>query len=426
MRARKRRSISSLSIKPIAARFCVLAILGASSGAADEPQASPLDESDAVSRALRRAAVVESFAAQVDIQEGQRRVVGAYPNPEIAYMREQTFGSAGTSEDYLSLSQTIDLGNRRGLRDEAVAARAGAVRQEAEGQRHELAAETRRRFYRVLHEQERVKSLEGWTARIDESLLVVSRREASGDAATYDRRRLEREQAVAAGRLQTERANLEGARARLAAMVGEAAPGIVVTGILLPDGEPLELSTLQAEAKTRPERVALERHMDAASRERQAAARWWLPDLRLEAGWKGVDLGNQGGRTDGFLFGASLALPLWDQSSGQALVADGEARLARSRRDLFEAEIEGELSGARAEAVQLRRAAAEFRQRTEAASGDLVRIAAAGYGGGELGLLELLDAYRGAADDALMALDLALGARKSRIELDRMTSGGVP
>lgn len=125
-------------------------------------------------------------------------------------------------------------------------------------------------------------------------------------------------------------------------------------------------------------------------------------------------------------FGASLALPLWDHSSGQARVAEGEARLARARRDLLDSEIQGKLIGARAEAVQLRRAASEFRQRTEAASGDLVRIAAAGYSGGELGLLELLDAYRGAADDALMALDLALGARKARIELDQMTGGGVP
>jgi cobalt-zinc-cadmium efflux system outer membrane protein len=150
-----------------------------------------------------------------------------------------------------------------------------------------------------------------------------------------------------------------------------------------------------------------------------------VPDLRLEAGWKGVDLGGQG-RTDGFLLGASLALPLWDQSSGEAQVAEGEARLARARRELLEGEIRGELGGARVQAMQLRRVASEFRQRTEAASGDLVRIAAAGYGGGELGLLELLDAYRGAADDALMALDLALGARNARIELDRMTDEGAP
>jgi outer membrane protein, heavy metal efflux system len=428
MRSCTRRSVSSRSIKPIVGRFLMITVIASASmrAAADEPKSSVLSEAEAVSRALGRAPLAEAIDAQIAIREAQQRVVGAYPNPEVAYMREQTFGASGTSEDYVSLSQTVDLGNRRGLRGEAAAANVGALRQEAEGQRNELAAEARRRFYQVLYGQQRVTSLEGWTARIDEALLIVSRREASGDAATYDRRRLEREHAVADGRLETELATLEGTRARLAAMVGQAVPVLVASGALLPDGDPPELPTLQEAARTRPERVALDRRLDAASRERQAAARWWLPDLRLEAGWKGVDLGEQGGRTDGFLFGASLALPLWDQSSGQARVAEGEARLAHARRDLVDAELDGELGGARAQAVQLRRAAAEFRQRTEAASNDLVRIAAAGYGGGELGLLELLDAYRGAADDALMALDLALGARLARIELDRMTGGGVP
>jgi outer membrane protein, heavy metal efflux system len=428
MRGRTRRFVSSWSTKPIVARFLTVAVLASASSlaAADEAGSLALSEAEAVSRALGRTPLAEALDAQSDIQEGQRQVVSAYPNPEVAYMREQTFGVAGTGEDYVSLSQTIDLGNRRGLRGDAAAASAGAVRQEAQGQRHELASEVRRRFYQVLYGQERVTSLQGWTARIDEALLIVSRREVSGDAAKYDRRRLEREYAVADGRLQTERATLEGFRARLLAMVGRAGPVLVVKGALLPEGDLPELRTLQEAARSRPERVALDRRLDAAARERQAAARWWLPDLRLEAGWKGVDLGEQGGRTDGFLLGASLALPLWDQSSGQARVAEGEARLARARRDLLDAELDGELSGARAQAIQLRRAAAEFRQRTEAASGDLVRIAAAGYGGGELGLLELLDAYRGAADDALMALDLALGARRARIELDRMTGGGVP
>lgn len=420
MRARPRHSLAE---KPIVGRFwliTVLIFLGARYARAEDAESRPLDESGAVSRALGRAVLGDVFEAELAIQEGRGRAVSAYPNPEISYAREQTFGAAGTIEDYLSLSQTIDLGNRRGLRADAVEASADAVREEAEATRRELAAEAQRRFYQVLYEQERVKSLEGWTARIDEALLVISRREASGEAPTYDRRRLEREQAVANARLETGRASLEGARARLAAMLGPMTLVSVVKGSLLPESDPPDVSTLQQSARSRPELAALEHRLDAASRDRRAAERWWLPDLRLEAGWKGVDLGSQG-RTDGFILSGSLAVPLWDQSSGQAQVAEGEARLARARRDLLRAEIESELSGARAEVVQLRRAAAEFRQRSEAASSDLIRIAAAGYGGGELGLLELLDAYRGAADDALMALELALAARKSRIELDRMT-----
>ena len=397
----------------------------ASAQEADTPAA--LTERDVVSRALQRAPLTDAIDGEVEIEEGRGRAASAYPNPQLSYMREQTFGTFGTGEDYLSIAQIIDLGNRRGLHGEAGDARARAARREGDATRVTIAADARVRFYEVLYRQDRVAALEGWTLRIDEALAIVTRREQRGDAATYDRRRLERERAVATGRLETERAALERARARLQALLARGAGGasVRVTGTLMPESDPAGLPTLRATSGSRPDLLALDLRIEAASLDRTAASRWWVPDLRLEGGWKGVDLGRQG-RTDGFLLGASLSIPLWDQSSGLARIAEGEARAARGRRALLESELDGELGGARSEAVRLRRAAAEFREQTTAASGDLVRIASAGYEGGELGLLELLDAYRGAADDSLSALDMEHAARRARIEIDRLTGAGLP
>jgi cobalt-zinc-cadmium efflux system outer membrane protein len=392
-----------------------------------EAPAPALTEHDVVARALQRAPLTDAIEGDVAIEEGRGRAASAYPNPQLSYMREQTFGTFGTGEDYLSVAQIIDLGNRRGLHGEAGDARARAARREGDATRVSIAAEALVRFYEVLYRQDRVAALEGWTLRIDEALAIVTRREQRGDAATYDRRRLERERAVATGRLETERAALERARARLEALLG-AGPGggsVRVTGTLMPESEPAALPMLRASSGSRPDLLALDLRIEAASLDRKAASRWWVPDLRLEGGWKGVDLGRQG-RTDGFLLGASLSIPLWDQSSGLARIAEGEARAARGRRALLGSEIDGELGGARSEAVRLRRAASEFREQTTAASGDVVRIASAGYEGGELGLLELLDAYRGAADDSLSALDMERAARRARIELDRLTGAGLP
>ena len=397
----------------------------ASAQEADAPAA--LTEREVVARALERAPLTDAIEGEVAIEEGRGRAASAYPNPQLSYMREQTFGTFGTGEDYLSVAQVIDLGNRRGLHGEAGDARARAARREGDASRVAIAAEARLRFYEVLYRQDRVAALEGWTLRIDEALAIVTRREQRGDAATYDRRRLERERAVATGRLETERAAFERARARLQALLARGAGGasVRVMGTLMPESDPAGLPTLRATSGSRPDLLALDLRIEAASLDRTAASRWWVPDLRLEGGWKGVDLGRQG-RTDGFLLGASLSIPLWDQSSGLARVAEGEARAARGRRALLESELDGELGGARSEAVRLRRAAAEFREQTTAASSDLVRIASAGYEGGELGLLELLDAYRGAADDSLSALDMEHAARRARIELDRLTGAGLP
>jgi len=413
--------------KPILGRsFMALALVCALVARVEAQQLSRADaltEGEVVARALRRTPLSDAIEGEVAIEEGRGRAASAYPNPEFSYMREQTFGTFGTRENYVSLTQTIDLGNRRGLHGEAGEARANAARNNGEVARLSVAADARLRFYEALFRQDRVAALAGWIVRIDAALSIVTRREQRGDAATYDRRRLERERAVANGRLETERAALERAQARLSALLGAGAPLPVVTGALLPDADPAALPTLRASSSSRPELRALDLRIDAAARDRTAASRWWVPDVRLEGGWKGIDLGREG-RTDGFLLGASLSVPLWDQSSGLARVAEGEAQAARGRRALLESELDAELGGARAESVRLRRAAAEFREQTTAASGDLVRIASAGYEGGELGLLELLDAYRGSADDALTAHDMAHAARRARIELNRMT--GVP
>jgi cobalt-zinc-cadmium efflux system outer membrane protein len=416
MRAARHRTPSSR--KPTAARCFVMlmfALVFASSASAQEADTpAGLTEQEVVARALQRAPLADALEGEVAIEEGRGRAASAYPNPQLSYVREQTFGTFGTGEDYLSVAQIIDLGNRRGLHGEAGDARARAARREGDATRVSIAAEARVRFYEVLYHQHRVAALEGWITRIDEALAIVTRREQRGDAATYDRRRLERERAVATGRLETERAALERAGARLQALLagGSGALGIRVTGTLLPDNDPEGLPSLRATSGSRPDLLALDLRIEAASLDRTAASRWWVPDLRLEGGWKGVDLGRQG-RTDGFLLGASLSIPLWDQSSGLARIAEGEARAARGRRALLESELDGELGGARSEAVRLRRAAAEFREQTTAASSDLVR-------------LELLDAYRGAADDLLTALDMEHAARRARIELDRLTGAGLP
>lgn len=409
--------------KPTIARYFALAAFlwsAPPAAGADTAASSALTEREAVRRALARAALTDTLGAYVAIEEGRARIAGSYPNPEISYLREQTFGSDGTREDMLSVAQTMDLGRRRGLRAEAGESLARAARAEGEQARLEVAADARLRFWAVLHRQARVASLEAWLARIDEALGIVAKREASGDAATYDRRRLERERAIARARVQTEHAALEGARARLAATLdARALPGLA-GAVMLPEDDPAELSALRAHAGSRPDLTALDLRVEAARREQAAASRWWAPDLRLELGWKGVAF-EAGGRTDGFLAGASLSLPLWDQSDGLARAAEGEARAARGRRALLAGELQGELEGKRAEAVRVRDAAAEFREQTVAASSDLVRIAAAGYAGGELGVLELLDAYRGGAEDALTAIDMDHDARRARIELDRMT-----
>jgi cobalt-zinc-cadmium efflux system outer membrane protein len=62
-----------------------------------------------------------------------------------------------------------------------------------------------------------------------------------------------------------------------------------------------------------------------------------------------------------------------------------------------------------------------YRSEAVAPSADLLRIAESAYRAGESTVLELLDAYKGALEAELTALDLEWKARDARIELDQLT-----
>ncbi|MBK5104547.1 MAG: hypothetical protein JJE42_09885, partial [Burkholderiales bacterium] len=75
----------------------------------------------------------------------------------------------------------------------------------------------------------------------------------------------------------------------------------------------------------------------------------------------------------------------------------------------------------RLQALQLIAAAERYRREALAPSAELVRIAESAYRAGEFTVLELLDAYRGALDAEITALELEAKARLARIELDLLT-----
>lgn len=375
-------------------------------------------EERVVARALERAPWAELARAEGDVLRGEAEARGAWPNPEVSYTREQTFGIGGTGEDYLTVGQTIDVAGRRGLRGDASTLRARAVEEEMDRTRQEWIAAVRRRFYEALHAALRRDALAAFRERIELALGSVIQREAAGDAARYDRRRLERELAIATVRMERAQAALEGASAALGAIVGVDTP-LAPSGTLLPDEAP-PLAASMARALGRTDLRALGMRASAAEREAEAAWRGWIPDVLLAVGWKGIDLGG-GNRSDGFTATATLQIPLFDRDEGAGHRAEAEGRAVRARAELRAIEVESDVRGLRAEVARLRSAALAFAARSEATTSELPAIADAAYAGGELGVLELLDAHRGAVDDVLTTLELELDARRAAISLDLAT-----
>ena len=382
-------------------------------------QHSSLSESEALRRGLARAEFTDLNNALVETAQAERLAAGVFANPTLSYEHDQGRGSASGTEESWLISQSFDISGRRGLRQEAAEARVEAAHAGNILRRGEWVAEIRRRFYEALQLQEAVRVTQAWTEHFARVAGLVDKLARAGEASGYDRRRLLREKHGADARLQTARGELERAKERLAALIGSSGqvPGELV-GELLP-ASPAALTDITGVLERRPELQALARRVEAAEFEGRAAGRGWIPDVTLGVGPKQTDNGIT--REKMTVISVAIPLPVFDRQQAGERRAAAAAMQARSEYGLAKSRAEGELRGLKRQLELLTASARSYRANALGETPELLRIAEAAYRGGESSLLELLDAYRGALESEISALDLEWKARQARIDYDLLT-----
>ena len=422
-----------MSHRSFAVALYPMAILLALGSAAPVRGADPtrqaaraLTESESVRLALARPAVQALAEGHIALARSDVTAAGRWPNPEIEYARERVDRQpTDATDEFYWLSQRFELSGQRGLRTEAAEHRLRAATLGTEADRVELEADVRARFFRVLHQQERLGTIDEWTRRLSAIEEVVRKRRIAGDVSSYDALRLSREQSSAQATLRRDRASYQRLWAELGAVLGEADAMTTyggVTGRLLPDS-PSPLTSILEALPRRPDIARLAQAAEAHTLERRAGERGWIPELTLGIGRKTVD--DDLGFDSGPMIAAGITVPVFDRGQAEEQRASANAVIARSEHQLALAEAEGKVRGRWTEVAELTAAARDQDRAAHEEGARLIAIAEAAYRGGELGVLELLDAYRGAYEAELQALDMAASAREARIELDRL-AGGLP
>jgi len=382
-------------------------------------QTTTLTETEAVRRGLARPDLADQELGRVESAKADALAAGLPPNPTLGYTRDRKGGTPDSTEETWQLSQTFDLSGRRGLRREAADLRVEAAYAGNNLHRAEWAAEIRRSFHQTLFKQEAVLATEIWVQRFTRVERIVDKLARAGEASGYDRRRLARERQTAEARLNNEKADLDRAAERLAALVGNSGKAAeIVTGVLRPKAPP-SLENALSRIELRPDLQALARRAEAADLEGRAAARGWVPDLTVGIGPKRIDNGII--RENGTEVSLSIPLPVFDRQQAGQQRAAAETLNARGELSLTRARAEGDLRGLHRQVERLVAAATDYRARAVGETAELLRIAEAAYQGGESSLLELLDAYRGALEAEMTALDLEWKARQARIDYDLLT-----
>lgn len=372
-----------------------------------------MNEAEALRLGLARPEFAELQRAHVGAAEADVLEAAAWANPALELARDNV---GATREQTWRLAQPLDLSGRRGLRESAAGHRVRASAADNQARQNERAAAVRHTFHDLLRQQMALHAIGDWAARFATIGGVVDKLARAGEVAGYDRRRLAREQRSAEARLAEARAELAHGRARLAALVGLGELD-AVEGRLTPELPPA-IPDLQARLAARPDLAALAARAEAAQSENAAAQRH-LPELTVGIGGKRVEEGSL--RDNGNTLMFSFNLPLFDRQQAGDRRSAAQAMAARAELGLTRQQAEGELLGLHRQTTQLIAAAEHYRSEAVSPSAELVRIAETAYRAGESTVLELLDAYKGALDAELTAIDLEWKARAARIELDQLT-----
>ena len=356
----------------------------------------------AEARAMAQRSSPELAAARQALAAAQarERQAGAFPNPVLAYGREQTSRAGETNwQNMLTLEQPLEIGGQRGARRQSAQLLRAAAEARFSATAARIDCEVGKSYATAVAAERRAALADEAGQAFGKARRVSLARLAGGDVSGYQHRRLQLEAArYSALRLDALVARDSAVR-MLASLLGrsdsaDAEDPLALVDTLMPAPLTLSADSLVAQAlASRAELRAAELEAQAGLAEARLARAERIPTPVLSGGYKNERLTN-GETLNGFVAGVSLPLPLWDRRGGavEAARADAARRSAevealrrqtvREVRIAFDAHqaLAGQLAALEA---QLGEEATKARRASEAA-----------YGEGEISLLEWLDSVR--------------------------------
>jgi outer membrane protein, heavy metal efflux system len=362
--------------------------------------------------------------AEIKKSEAELRLARQYPNPEVEGLVSSQKGlESGTyATGYtIGLSQTIEWPGRRGKRQEAARFGIDSSRQKLTQEQLNVRARCRELYYRVLADAQVVKLAAENLESAKTLLEIAEQRVRLGESRPIELVKARVEFFTLEREADQARTTLAGDRQVMRQFLGR---GLPADFALTPEADGLEpaipLKRWQAAAlASHPLLAAQEAQVRQAESTLGAERQAWMPDVTVKVfHTQDVDLRATGG-------GVSIPLPLWNRKEGEVARAAAAQSQARSELRLLKQDLETKLAAQYSLYATARRQVEAFQAAILKEAAESLRVARFSYEHGETSLLELLDSRRvcrGTEQDYYKAL---LDYRLARVELWRLTGGGV-
>lgn len=353
---------------------------------------------------------VEANAAD-RLAQARAQTAGLYLNPTIGWDRETVDTTTTLRQDILRATLPIQIAQP--LTTRSLAASGSAWTRASTS--HALSGavlETLLLYYQIVLLEQQLGVLNQNVLNLEEAARVLDRREAEGSASGYESTRLIVARELIQSRQSQVEGELQGARARFAALAGLASSSFQVPPTLTLQPDRLEAQSDEG-GSTTSIRLALESARYAA--EANDRAKWvWLPTLQLGAGMKYV---NEFGGAYGYVVGVSLELPIFDH--GQALRKEAAAshNLAKARVSTLQRNTSAEIQESLAIYKNAQAELDRFESKTIKPIEDLLTASTSGYREGERTILELLDAQNAQTEVAEQRIRLLSNAKQAEARL---------
>jgi cobalt-zinc-cadmium efflux system outer membrane protein len=368
-----------------------------------------------IAKFLEQNPMEREYRARIALSGSEYRGRTQYANPSISVTRE----GAGRTEFYQA-SQALPLNGRIPLLRQAGVAHEQALTAEGEFSLWQARCSLRSAFYRLLSSQLRSDVFANSLKQLDGAIQKLKAREQEGESSKLDRMRTEQERSELVAQWSTVRASQELDRGEILAFLPastqlETVAGEINRPLSMPGIEELTQLALSGRGDFSGERHRIEQFR----MEQRAAERLRIPEPTLIAGLKRAEI-NAPGIASGPVLGVSLSIPLFNQGKSEVARYSAEQERTNARLEMMSRKLKAAIVAASRAYTIRRQALDNYAQDGVTGGNQLLQIATLAYDEGEVGILQLLDAYRVRHQSSLRQIELQLEARQALIHLESL------
>lgn len=385
-----------------------------------QSQSNPISLADAVEMFNENSLQQELAKLDELRKKGEAIQYSSYFNPEVSVFREQlNAGSLDYQETTYQISQPIELLGQPFLRKQSSEESQKAAEFETAYNRQLLLRQVKSLYAEAWYLKNKLAVYDDALSIINNTLESAEARQAEGTFSGIQVQRFTVEKNRYLKSRNEVELNLREVTNELETMI--LTRNASVSNISIQDSLGVIPLTLEKEVLTnaalqsRADIKALESRVDASALRLKVEKRERLPDLNVNFGYK-----NQSDGSEGYVLGASLKLPIFNQNSGKVITARASAQSLETSLYLKEKRIQNQVDIAYNRVMNIYHQWETMQAQSD--SQGMLETALASYQEGRYSLVELLDAARAYVDGQSLAYETIADYNQALFELEVMTS----